>query len=411
MFIKDTKDTSKLIDTVFKIASLAKQAKKELGNNAVIDASLGSLYDEDEKFVALNSVFDTYRSLSNEEYAKYAESFSGNKEYKELIKEFVLENKLINLKTNVVATPGGTGAIALTISNMLKADETIIVPNIGWTSYAIMSKENNLNVDYYEMFNDEGNFNLIDLKNKILNSLNTQNKALVIINSPLHNPTGYSLKNEEWEELVRFINEDCNDKEVIILNDIAYIDYSFDLENSKNYLKILDNLNSNALLVIAYSCSKAFTSYGLRLGAAIICHKDEDILEKVSNAYDKSCRTYWSNANNGAMINFTKVLKENKENFLKEKEIYINLLNKRAEILTKEAKEDNLEFYPFNEGFFITLKIDNSLRDIYHEELLKHNIYTVKVNNGIRIAICSLPINKCYGLAKKLKSILNTIKG
>ena len=111
------------------------------------------------------------------------------------------------------------------------------------------------------------------------------------------------------------------------------------------------------------------------------------------------------------MINFTKVLKENKENFLKEKEIYINLLNKRAEILTKEAKENNLEFYPFNEGFFITLKVDNSLRDIYHEELLKHNIYTVKVNNGIRIAICSLTINKCYGLAKKLKSILNTIKG
>ena len=37
MFIKDTKDTSKLIDTVFKIASLAKQAKKELGNEETSD--------------------------------------------------------------------------------------------------------------------------------------------------------------------------------------------------------------------------------------------------------------------------------------------------------------------------------------------------------------------------------------
>ena len=42
---------------------------------------------------------------------------------------------------------------------------------------------------------------------------------------------------------------------------------------------------------------------------------------------------------------------------------------------------------------------------------MKENIFTVQVNEGIRIAVCSLPINKCYGLAKKLKEILNKIKG
>ena len=410
MFIKKTKDTSKLIDTVFTIASKAKEAKKELGNEHVIDASLGSLYDEEEKFVALNSVFNSYRKLTNEEYAKYAASFSGNNDYKELIKEFVLENKLTNLKTNVVATSGGTGAIALTITNILDKNETLIVPNIGWTSYAIMAKENNINVDYYEMFDNNNNFNLLDLKNKITNSLNTQNKALVIINSPLHNPTGYSISNEEWKELVRFINEDCDNKEVVILNDIAYIDYSFNLKDSKNYLSILDNLNDNALLIIAYSYSKAFTSYGLRLGAAIIAHKNTEVIEKVSNAFDKSCRTYWSNVNNGAMINFVNVLNNNKEEYLTEKDYYINLLRKRAEIIIKESKECNLDLYPFNEGFFLTLKVDNSIKDKYHDALLKEHIYTVKVNDGIRIAICSLPINKCYGLALKLKTILEKVK-
>ena len=411
MFTKKEKDTSKLVDTVFKIASLAKKAKKELGNDKVIDATLGSLYDEDNNLVTLNSFFNTYRNLDNSDYAKYSSTFSGNFKYKEAIKNYVIGNSFKNLKERIIATPGGTGAISITISNMLSKDETIIIPNIGWTSYNIMAKENNLNIIQYKMFDDNNNFNLIDLKNKIKDSLNKQNKALVIINSPLHNPTGYSLTNNEWKELVRFINEDCDNKEVILLNDIAYIDYSYNLNTVKDYFKELDNLNNNALLVICYSCSKTFTIYGMRLGASIILHKDEEVLDELANAYDKSCRTYWSNSNNGAMTSISNVLNDNYNEFIKEKEQYINLLKERSDILLKEAKENELPIYPYKEGFFITIKVDNSIKDKYHQELIKENIFTVQVNEGIRVAVCSLPINKCYGLSKRLKDILNKVKG
>ena len=411
MFTKKEKDTSKLVDTVFKIASLAKKAKKELGNDKVIDATLGSLYDEDNNLVTLNSFFNTYRNLDNSDYAKYSSTFSGNFKYKEAIKNYVIGNSFKNLKERIIATPGGTGAISITISNMLSKDETIIIPNIGWTSYNIMAKENNLNIIQYKMFDDNNNFNLIDLKNKIKDSLNKQNKALVIINSPLHNPTGYSLTNNEWKELVRFINEDCDNKEVILLNDIAYIDYSYNLNTVKDYFKELDNLNNNALLVICYSCSKTFTIYGMRLGASIILHKDEEVLDELANAYDKSCRTYWSNSNNGAMTSISNVLNDNYTEFIKEKEQYINLLKERSDILLKEAKENELPIYPYKEGFFITIKVDNSIKDKYHQELIKENIFTVQVNEGIRVAVCSLPINKCYGLSKRLKDILNKVKG
>ena len=182
MFIKKEKDTSKLIDTVFTIVSKASIAKKEYGSENVIDASIGSLFDEDSNFVALDSVFNSYRSLTNKDYAKYASSFSGNLDFKDAIKKYVLENKFTNLKEKIIATPGGTGAISITISNMLSKGETIIVPNIGWTSYTIMAKENNLNVDFYSMFDESNNFNLNNLKEKILNSLKIQNKELVIIN-------------------------------------------------------------------------------------------------------------------------------------------------------------------------------------------------------------------------------------
>ena len=58
----------------------------------------------------------------------------------------------------------------------------------------------------------------------------------------------------------------------------------------------------------------------------------------------------------------------------------------------------------------MTLSMDNTTRDIYHEALMKNHIYTVKVNKGIRVAVCSLSLDKIKGLAKKMKDILDTIQ-
>lgn len=75
----------------------------------------------------------------------------------------------------------------------------------------------------------------------------------------------------------------------------------------------------------------------------------------------------------------------------------------------KEANEVGLAHYPYKEGFFVTLSMDNDLRDRFHQALMDEHIYTVKVNQGIRVAICSLSLEKTKGLAKRMKEILNTI--
>ena len=43
------------------------------------------------------------------------------------------------------------------------------------------------------------------------------------------------------------------------------------------------------------------------------------------------------------------------------------------------------------------------------KQCMKEHIYTVKVNKGIRVAVCSLPVKKCYGLAKRMKQILDSV--
>ena len=110
------------------------------------------------------------------------------------------------------------------------------------------------------------------------------------------------------------------------------------------------------------------------------------------------------------MDNFTYVTTTNLENYLKEKSEYIALLKERSSIFTKEAQACNLACYPYKEGFFVTVKVeDNQLRDVFHEELMKQHIYTVKVNKGIRVAVCSLSTKRCAGLAKRMKEILDSL--
>lgn len=50
---------------------------------------------------------------------------------------------------------------------------------------------------------------------------------------------------------------------------------------------------------------------------------------------------------------------------------------------------------------------NNDIRDKYHEKLMEQHIYTVKVNKGIRVAVCSLSKDKCKGLAERMKVILD----
>lgn len=202
----------------------------------------------------------------------------------------------------------------------------------------------------------------------------------------------------------------CKESTCYLLNDIAYIDYSYDVDHSRDYIKTFDAFNENVFVVIAFSCSKSLTSYGLRCGAAILMAKTKEAVRSVEIVFEKAARATWSNIPNAAMDNFTFVTTDNHNAYMKEKEFYIKLLKERSEIFVEEAKACGLSCYPYKEGFFVTVKMeDNNIRDEFHEALMQNHIYTVKVNKGIRVAVCSLSVEKCKGLAKRMADILNNL--
>lgn len=408
-FVKDSVSQTPIVDTVFAIVNKAKEAKKTYGEDAVTDATIGSLYTEAGELAALDCVFDSLKNLDNKVLASYAAGFTGNPDFRQKVIDWVLDGNS-RLYKEVIATPGGTGAVAMTIQECLDPGQTVVLPEIAWGSYNLMAQMNNQEVEKYSLF-DGDRFNMDSFREVCTKTMEKQGKLVVVINDPCHNPTGYSMTREEWEEVIAFLNGCSKKCPVVLLNDIAYIDFAFGQKEAKKYFSVFDDISDNMAVVVAFSLSKSMTSYGMRCGAAILMAKNPEIVNQLKTVFEKDARATWSNVNNGAMAMFVDVLDNRLEDYDAERQKYVALLKERSEIFRNEADAAGLAYYPYREGFFVTLSMDNDLRDRYHEALMENNIFTVKVNKGIRVAICSMPVAKVKGLAGHMKEILDKVQG
>ena len=386
-FVKENENINRYVDTIFTVVNAAKADPEGL------NATAGCLYDESGKLLTFKCVYDAEKSITPIQKASYAASPSGNNAYVDAVKGFVLEDKVTN-HSGAIASPGGTGAIYTAVKTCLNDGDTIIYPEIAWGNYRVIADENNLKAVTYDIYNLDDLFEKID---------SVKDKVFVIVNSPCENPLGCSLSNDEWKRIVDKLNS--LNKEAVLLCDIAYIDYAFG--DNKGFMKLFNDISDDVLVLIAASCSKAFSYYGQRLGALIAINNDKEFIDHYMNLCSRLARATWSNLSNSAMINIADVLNNHRDEYYKELNDAKQMLKRRIELFIRQADECGLEYYRFDDGFFITLKMnDNESRDKYHQKLIDNHIYTIKVNRGIRIGLCSVPLAIVDGLAKKLKDLM-----
>ena len=386
-FVKENENTARYIDNIFSVVNAAK------ADPEAINATAGCLYDEEGKLLTFNSVYETEKTITPREKASYAASPAGNPDYNEAVMDFVLEGRVTNHHA-AIASAGGTGAIYTAVRTCLNDGDTVLYPQIAWGNYKVIADEYNLKPLTYDIYD------LNDLLNKIDS---VEGKVFLIVNSPCENPLGCALSFDEWKRITDKLNH--LGKEAVLLCDIAYIDYANN--DPKKFFELFNDLSDDVLVLIAASCSQAFSYYGQRLGALIAIHNDPEFLDHYVNLCSRLARATWSNLNNAGMRNIAKVLREHKEEYLKELNEAKEMLKKRTDLFLAQAQECGLELYRFNDGFFVTVKMnDNESRDAFHKRLIDHHIYTIKVNKGIRLGLCSVPLHIVDGLANKIKELM-----
>ena len=92
-----------------------------------------------------------------------------------------------------VASPGGSGAIKLAVWNYTNEGDEILTSDWFWSPYVNISEEVGRKVTTYQLFDENNNFNFNSFKERFLDIASKQERIFTILNTPAHNPTGYSI--------------------------------------------------------------------------------------------------------------------------------------------------------------------------------------------------------------------------
>ena len=394
-------------DPSFSSAGNAGAAIAKFGKENVVDATLGVLKDDEGNFLSLPTVEKIYRSLPADELMDYA-PIEGLSAFLTAAKEFMFQgHQPKGTYTSGVATMGGSGGIRHMIYNYVDEGETFLIPTWHWGPYREMATEYHRKWELYEMFDENDHFNLKGMKEKALEILAKQNTLMAIFNTPANNPSGYSMTDEDWKGITDFFRQCAKDesKKLIILWDMAYIDYAGDPHETRSFLKFFEDMPENILTAVAFSMSKAFSVYGMRGGALMCLTTSKEVADEFEQVNTYSNRTTWSNGARGVQKMLVDIMADSavKEQIDKEREAARLMLANRAELFVKEAREVGLHILPYQSGFFITVPARDTAG--LADKLAKRNIFVIPLARAIRFAISAVPTRQIPGLATAAKEL------
>lgn len=395
-----------LEDKVFGISRMAKEMIAEKGKDFVTNATIGALMNDEGKLVVLSSVVEVLKNLAPEDYAEYA-PIGGTPNFKKYVKKAAFGSYEPKCFTEAVATPGGTGAIRNVMSDYSKVGDEILTSDWFWANYTSIADEIGRKITSFEFLNEKGSFNKESFSQAVGEILKKQEQLVIVLNTPAHNPTGYSLTSGDWDSVLETVQDFAiKGKKIILLVDIAYIDFAGDSEEYREFFKKLDQVHENILPIVAYSLSKTFTLYGMRCGAMICMAKTKEIAEEFVRVAQFSSRSTWSNCTRASMIVLEKIYEDKVllEKVNVEREYYREVLMRRGKAFEEEANRAGLKIVPFDAGFFASVPCDNP--EEVGAKLREKGIFVIPLKKGIRVSVASITEKQCRELPEKIVEVM-----
>lgn len=399
----------KLIDAIFGASAACQAVAAKVGADKVTNATIGAIMDEAEKLACIPTMEKVFHALPITDAIAYA-PIAGLPGYLDTVIDLTFADMRPQGYTASCATAGGTGAIHHAIANYSEIGDEVLTSDWYWGPYSALCQDQGRKLAVYELFDAEQKFNIKGFTAKVEELLKKQDSLLVIINTPAHNPTGYSLSEEEWEQVIEVVKAQAvKGKKMTVLVDIAYIDYAGEKNETRKFMKQFEGLPENVMTLFAFSMSKGYTMYGQRCGAIIGLSQSKAVIEEFSDAANFSSRATWSNCNRGAMTVLTTIQQDKVllNQFEKERAEYYEIIKQRGAIFMSEAKDCGLNALPYKAGFFLSIPSTDpgAVCDKLHEDL----IFAVPLKKGVRVAVCAVSKAKITGMAQKIKKAMTAV--
>ncbi len=372
-------------DVIF--ALNAEALRRKQAGESIINATIGSLMNDDGSLAVLETVSRTLREVPAAEWAAYA-PIPGTPAFNQAIIDDTLATQpALKAAATSVATPGGTGALRHAVMNYLQAGQALLTPSFYWGPYQTICEEHERTLETFRMFTDAGALDVAALDAKLGEVLTKQGRALIFLNDPCNNPTGYSMTRAEWKQVVEVLLKHA-DKPVTLLVDMAYWLYAGQGEPRAFLAELVPLLGKTGLL-FAWSASKSFTHYGLRVGALVACEADDQGRAATQAALAYACRGTWSNCVRGGLVAVSKLLTDASLRTAcdAEREKLKRLLQNRVKAFNAAAQPKGLKYPRYEGGFFVT--VFHPEAETQAEKMRGQGVFVVPQKGALRVALCS----------------------
>ena len=366
-----------------------------------LNATIG-IAKEGKSAMALPSVMKYLSGLTPDKTLTYAPSFGLPELRKawqdaQYQKNPSLSGKPISLP---IVVNGITHAISIFADVWVDPGDVVILPDMFWGNYnMILNVRKNARLSHYPIFTADGGYNTAAFEAKVREEAKHNGKIIVLLNFP-HNPTGYTLTEQEADRMVSVLTEIAQSGvNVIVVADDAYFGLFYeDAAMKESIFAKLCAKHPRLLAVKLDGATKENYVWGLRIGFLTYgCVVDGDALPVYDALERKTAGGVRGNISNACHLSQRLVYESMmSKTYAEEKEDKYKILEARARkvkaVLTNPKYAVAWDVYPFNSGYFMCVKLKSVKAEPLRKHLLeKYGVGVIALGDAdIRVAFSSI---------------------
>ena len=387
-------------DPIFALNTEA-QARRATGES-ILNATVGALLDDSGQLVVLDSVMDLWCELTALEVAPYA-PIAGDP----LFLKALVRRHWPGLTTAGAActTPGGSGALGLSLRNLLEPGQKVLTTAPYWGPYATLAAENGMGLTTAPWPGVGEPLDAGAWAEALRALMNEQGRVLLWLNDPCHNPTGRSLAASDRAALIELLREVSALGPITLLLDFAYLDYTLEPAAVAAALSEYAALGAEGRVLVGacLSLSKSMTLYGGRCGALAFPWSEDPALQA---ALTQSCRGTWSNCAKAPQALLLRLEQDGKAQarLAAEHRHWSDMLAARASALDEALIAEGMEALRWTGGFFVCVPVADP--EAACLRMKGDGVFTVPLPEGLRVGLCGMRATEAPRLAQTLRRVL-----
>ncbi|SHJ62552.1 aromatic-amino-acid transaminase [Tessaracoccus bendigoensis DSM 12906] len=257
-----------------------------------VNLGVGVYLGEDGKLPLMASVREAEERLVAQRKPKSYLGIDGMPAFREAVRGLIFGTEaqvLADARVATVQSLGGTGALKVgaDLLHQLDPEATVLISDPSWENHRALFTRAGFKVEAYRYYDPEAKG--IDFDGLLEDLRAAEPGTIVVLHACCHNPTGYDLSLEQWDQIVAVLDE----RGLVPFLDMAYQGFGFGI--AEDGAVVAKFVASGQDFLLSTSYSKSFSLYGERIGSLSVVLGSADSAKRVLSQLKITIRTNYSN--------------------------------------------------------------------------------------------------------------------